>query len=157
MNRKKGQSEMIELVIVVVAIVVLIMMIYAFFTSTLDTSSQILVEKHKNDRLLFVCTFLPRIYIDGINRTVGESIAMAVSTGDYMIYYGRENTPVNTSLIVGQILDEYLDRGYWNLKLRDNMSIGSEVPEGVDPKTCRISIPLLILKGNVTNIYLYRW
>ncbi len=148
---------MIELVIMVVAIVMLIMLIYAFFASTLDTSSNMLVEKHKNDRLLFVCTFLPRIYIEGINKTVGEALGTALSTDEYMVYYGREGAPVNTSLILQQILDEYLDKGYWKLKLSENMTIGSPVPPGVDPKTCRITIPLLTYKANITNIYLYRW
>ena len=153
----KGQSEMIELVIMVVVIVMLIMLLYAYFASTLQNSSSLLVEKHKNDRLMFVCTFLPRIYIDGINKTVGETLSSVISSEDYMIYYGRREVPVNSSILVSQILDEYLDKGYWKLKLTDNMFIGSNVPPGVDIKSCIISIPLITYKGTVTNIYLYRW
>ncbi len=155
--KRKGQSEMIELVIIVVAVVMLIMLLYAYFASTLENSSMLLVEKHKNDRLMFVCTFLPRVYIDGINRTVGESLSTAMSSQDYMIYYGRRGIPVNTSILVSQILDEYLDKGYWKLKLNENMTIGSNIPSGVDIKSCRITLPLITYKGTMTNIYLYRW
>lgn len=148
---------MIELVIIVVAVIMLIMIIYSFFASNLDANTQILTEKHKNDRLLFVCTFLPRIYIDGLNRTIGEVLSSTISTGEYMVYYGRESTPVNSTLLVEQILDPYLDEGYWQLKLTEDMRIGSDIPMGVDPKLCRIQMPLIAFKGNVTNIYLYRW
>jgi len=153
----KGQSEMIELVVMVVVVVMLIMLLYAYFASTLQNSSSLLVEKHKNDRLLFVCTFLPRIYIEGIDRTVGESLSQAMSSGDYMIYYGRREVPVNITIVVQQILDEYLDKGYWKLKLSDDMSIGSDIPPVRNVQSCRIALPLITYKGTVTNIYLYRW
>jgi len=152
-----GQSEMIELVIIVVAVVMLIMMVYSFFTANLSMSGTMLAEKHKNDRMMFICTFLPRIYIDGINKTVGESLSTSITTGKTMLYYGRSGIPVNVTFIIEQILDSYLDKGYWNLKLSDEMHIGAEIPEGVDTRTCRIAIPLLTYKGNITNIYLYRW
>ncbi|MBN2102241.1 MAG: hypothetical protein JW716_05215 [Candidatus Aenigmarchaeota archaeon] len=153
----KGQSEMIELVIIVVVVVMLIMLLYAYFASTLENSSNLLIEKHKNDRLMFVCTFLPRIYIDGIDRTVGESLSQAMSSGEYMIYYGRREVPVNITIVVEQILDEYLDEGYWKLKLDDNMTMGSNVPPGANVQSCKITLPLITYKGTMTNIYLYRW
>ncbi len=148
---------MIELVIVVSSVAILIFFMYSFFATSLDASATMLAERHKSDRMLFVCSFLPRIYIEGINRTVGEVISAVISTGDYMIYYGRNSPPVNATLLVSQILDQYLDKGYWQLKISDDMSIGGKVPLWEDVDSCSMTIPLQSYKERIANIYLYRW
>jgi len=153
----KGQSEMIELVIAVVAVVMLIMMTYSLFSSALDTTANMIAERQKSDRLLFICTFLPRIYVEGINRTVGEVMSSAITSGKYMLYYGRDEAPVNITMLMEEMLDPYLEKGYWSLKLNDTMLIGSKPPSGVDMKSCRMTIPLLTSDSDVAEVYLYRW
>ena len=155
MSKKKGQSELLELLIIVVSVVLIIIAVYSLFTTTLSTSTELLSEKHKNDRVLFLCDFFPRIALPSLNHTMGEMMYTAISSDSMMVYYGLVSTPIDIDHVTKALINPYLDEGYWQLKLKNNMIIGSDIPPGVDLQSCKMRIP--DNTHNYTDVYLYRW